>query len=122
MKIFHKNKEWILNLSRVKFDLTGDGNQEKVVVYNSVAAADAGSYHADVIQCDTIIFSVVEDNAAIVPADTTNGFYIEWRSSKDVTARCCPDGFMRTRFVYKDGQFIPLYEQEVKYLKVGKEK
>lgn len=104
-----------------KFDVTGDGNPEMVVMYNSVAAADAGSYHTDVVQGDIIIFSVLEDNAAILAADTTNGFYVEWRSPKDSSARCCPEGFMRTRFVYKDGTFIPLFEQEVKYLKVGKE-
>lgn len=104
-----------------KFDVTGDGKPETVVTYNSVAAADAGSYHTDVVQGNTIIFSVLEDNAAILAADTTNGFYVEWRSPNDSSPRCCPEGFMRTRFVYKDGKFIPLFEQEVKYLKVGKE-
>lgn len=104
-----------------KFDVDNDEGTETIVSYNFTGAADAGSYRSDIIKGKNIIFSVQEDNAGIVPADTPNGFYIEWRSPNDPSARCCAEGFMRTRFVYEDGKFIPLFEQEVKYLKVGKE-
>ena len=105
-----------------KFDVDDDGIAETVVSYNFVGSADAGSYRSDIIKGDNIIFSVQEDNASIVPADTTNGFYVEWRSADDFAPRCCEEGFKRTRFIFKDGKYTPIYEQEVKYLKIGKEK
>ncbi len=110
---------YIWNLDN--FDVDGDGVAETIVSTNSTGAADAGSYHSDIIKGNNIIFSVQEDNARIVPADTTNGFYVEWRGADDFVPRCCSQGFMRTRFVFKDGKFVPIYEQQVKYLKVGKE-
>ncbi len=103
-----------------KFDIDGDGIPETIVTYNYTGAADAGSYRSDIIKGNNIIFSVQEDNASIKPADTTNGFYVEWANLGD-GGRCCSEGFIRTRFVLKDGKFVPIYEQEVRYLKVGKE-
>ncbi len=111
--------DYIQNLN--KFDVDEDGTAEQIVTYNFVGSADAGSYRSDIIKGNNIIFSVQEDNASIVPADTANGFYVEWRSADDSAPRCCPEGFKRTRFVFKDGQFVPIYEQDVKYLKIGKE-
>ncbi len=105
-----------------KFDVDDDGIAETVVSYNFVGSADAGSYRSDIIKGNNIIFSVQEDNARIVQADTTNGFYVEWRSADDPAPRCCEEGFKRTRFISKDGKFTPIYEQEVKYLKIGKGK
>ncbi len=104
-----------------KFNVDGDGATETIVSYNFVGSADAGSYRSDIIKGNNIIFSVQEDNARIVPADTINGFYVEWRSAVDPAPRCCSEGFKRTRFVFQDGKFIPIYEQDVKYLKIGKE-
>lgn len=104
-----------------KFDVDDDGVLETIVTYNFVGSADAGSYRSDIIKGNNIIFSVQEDNASIIQADTSNGFYVEWKSADDPTPRCCPNGFKRARFIFKDGKFTPIYEQEVKYLKIGKE-
>lgn len=110
------NNIWTLE----KFDVDNDGIAETIVSYNYTGSADAGSYRSDIIKGNNIIFSVQEDNAGIVPADTTNGFYVEWRSADDPAPRCCDEGFKRTRFIFKDRKFIPIYEQDVKYLKIGK--
>ncbi len=112
-----ENSIWSLE----KFDVDNDGIAETIVSYNFVCMADSGSYRSDIIKGNNIIFSVQEDNASIVPADTTNGFYVEWISADDPDSRCCKEGFKRVRFVLKNGKFAPIYEQEVKYLKVGKE-
>lgn len=104
-----------------KFDVDNDGVAETIVSYNFTGAANAGSYRSDIIKGNSIIFSVQEDNASIVPADTIDGFYVEWRSTDDPAPRCCEEGFRRTRFVFKDKKFTPIYEQEVKYLRIGKE-
>lgn len=104
-----------------KFDVDGDGQSESIVGHTQTFAAGFGSYTTDVIKGNKIIFSVTEDNASIIPADTSNGFFVEWGSVGELNGRCCEEGIKRTRFVFKDGEFKPLYEQEVRYLKIGKE-
>lgn len=83
------------------------------------ATSAVSSYSAAIVKDNKIIFSVDEDDSFIVPADTTNGFFVEWRSSEDSSPLCCPRGYMRTRFSLNNGKFIPVYEQEIRYLIVG---
>lgn len=105
-----------------KFDVDGDGIAKTIVYTNMTGAAGAGSYTFDIIKGNNIIFSMKEDNSMLIPADTSNGFYVEWGQAGDPNAgRCCEEGVKRTRFVFKDNKFIPIYEQEVKYVKIGKE-
>lgn len=103
-----------------KFDVDEDGIPETIVTYNFAGRADGGSYMTDIIKGNNIIFSVQEDRSSIIPADTINGFYVEWGDTNESGGRCCPEGFYRTRFIFKDNKFEPIYEQEVKYLKIGK--
>lgn len=102
-----------------EFDVDSDNSNEKIVTYNMTQSATAGSYKTDIIKGNKIIFSTTEDNSSIIESETGNGFYIEWNNPKYQYPRCCEEGFTRTRFVYKDNQFIPVYEQEVRYLKIG---
>lgn len=102
-----------------EFNVDSDNNNEKIVTYNMTQSATAGSYKTDIIKGNKIIFSSREDNSRIIKPENGNGFYIEWNNPKYGYPRCCEEGFTRTRFVYKDNQFIPVYEQEVRYLKIG---
>lgn len=101
------------------FDVDSDGIKEKILGLNSVGRADGGSYNVAIVKGNNVIFSVDEDNSFILPHETGNGFYVEWRNPTDESARCCSTGFLRTRFVYEDGKFVPIYEQEVRYFMVG---
>ncbi len=80
----------------------------------------AAEYKTDIIKGDKIVFSSTEDNSSIVKSENGNGFYVEWNNPKYQYSRCCEEGLTRTRFAYKSHQFIPIYEQEVRYLKIGK--
>lgn len=101
------------------FDVDDDGIDEKILGLNFVGRADGGSYNVVIVKGNNVIFSVDEDNSFILPHETGNGFYVEWRNPTDESARCCSTGFLRTRFVYEDGKFVPIYEQEVRYFMVG---
>lgn len=101
------------------FDVDNDGIKEKILGLNSVGRANGGSYNAAIVKGNKMLFYVSEDESFIVPTDTSNGFYVKWRSPDDDSARCCPRGYIKTRFVFQDGKFIPLYEQEVRYVIVG---
>ncbi|MDD4106559.1 MAG: hypothetical protein PHX84_01255 [Candidatus Shapirobacteria bacterium] len=102
------------------FDVDGDGVKEKILGLNFVGRANRGSYNAAIVKDNKVIFFVEEDESFIVPADTSNGFYVKWRSPDDNSARCCPRGYIKTRFVFDNGKFVPLYEQDVRYVVVGK--
>jgi hypothetical protein len=107
-----------------KFDVDGDGQDESIVSYTQTDAAGFGAPMTDIIKGNNIIFTLSETGStvnSILPAETTNGFYAEWGSVGEFTGRCCEEGLKRTRFVFKDGKFTPLFEQEIRYLKVGKE-
>lgn len=102
------------------FDVDNDGVKEKILGLNAIGRASGGSYNAAIVKGGNIIFSVDEDNSFIVPNGSNNGFYVEWRNPSDESPRCCQTGYIRTRFVSKDGKFVPVYEQEVRYFMVGK--
>ncbi len=99
------------------FDVDGDNKKETIVHKNYNCRADGGSISADIVKNNQIIFSATGDDAMIFPADTNNGFYVEQRLDDD-SRRCCPTGLLRTRFVFSEGKFVPIYEQEVKYVQV----
>lgn len=99
------------------FDVDGDDKDEAIVHKNYNCRADGGSTSADIVKDNKIIFSANGDDATILAADTNNGFYVEQRLFDD-SARCCSTGVLRTRFVLKDNQFVPIYEQEVKFMQV----
>lgn len=117
LSLYYLPEDYIVSVN--EFDVDNDGINEQIVMHNFVGSADGGSYSTDILKNYKIIFSTTEDNSRIIEADNNNGFYIEWNNSKYGYPRCCEDGFTRTRFVYKDNKFIPVYEQEVRYLKIG---
>lgn len=96
------------------FDVDGDDVEETIIHKNINCRATGGSFNADIIKNGEIIFSTTGHNSAIVPADTNNGFYVEQSDA----VGCCAAGYLRTRFVFENDKFIPIYEQDVKYLKV----
>ncbi len=132
-EIFEKNcKDYqklalhFLSQSRViedsnSFDVDGDGQKEQIITTNDFGRADGGSPHSSIIKNNLVIFSANEDGSKIVTADTADGFYVEWRLSDDDSPRCCPAGYFRTRFVNLRGEFVPVYEQEIRYFVVGKD-
>lgn len=103
------------------FDIDGDNKDEAIVHKNYNCRADGGSTSTDIVKDNKIIFSADGDDATILPADTNNGFYVEQRLS-DNSARCCSTGVLRTRFVLKDNKFVPIYEQEIKFMQVQEPK
>ncbi len=101
-----------------KFDVDMDGKSEIIV-----SAGSLGENHFPdriiIIKNNKIIFAVSPGmpNLRIERSETGNGFYIRWVPSEGKWGRglCCPLGYMRTRFVYENGKFKPVYEQEVLY-------
>lgn len=106
-----------------KFDVDGDGKPE-TVVYICGTGGNHCPHEIIIIKDNTIIFSVSEGLTGLdlVKSETGNGFYVHWVPLEDGTkwdtGLCCPPGYVSTRFVYENGKFKPVYEQEILYFEV----
>ncbi len=112
----------IMDISFVKMaDVTGDRVSEAIIALGDMGG-NHQPYYYKIVQGDKIIFESgkgTEQLAGFEPDASGNGFTLSWRDSKHLTqGLCCALGSYSTRFVYKDGVFKPLYEQEELYYQV----
>lgn len=106
-----------------KFDINEDGKNETVI-----SLCGGGNHCPDsiiIVKDKKIIFSVSTEMTGLklVKSETGNGFYVEWVPSwveggKWDVGLCCPPGYRKTRFVFEDSKFVPVYEQEILYVQV----
>ena len=109
-----------------KFDVDGDGKNETII-----SLCGTGGNHCPheiiLIKNNKIIFTafVGLTGLSLTKNDSGNGFYVHWVPSEGEewdAGLCCPPGYMKTRFVYENGAFKPVYEQKVLYFKVNNKK
>lgn len=108
------------SISFVKeFDVTDDDVAERIV-----GLCDIWGNHCPheiiIIQDDRQIFSTTAGLAykdiVEVEAEDGNGFYLLWDSEEmRVNGLAQPLGHIKTHFAYKDGQFQPVFSEEVIY-------
>lgn len=100
------------------FDVDNDGNKERIT-----SICSSGANHCpnrqEIVKNDKVIFTLIADGGWIDPTETHNGFYVNWYKDDDFpNGRCCATGNTRTRFVYTNGLFVPIFEQQVGYIEV----
>lgn len=105
------------------FDVDIDGKNEMILSLGGVGG-NHFPHITKIIKNNEVIFSVEETQPTIEETKTHDGFYVNWSNMyKDFPiGQCCPTGSTRTRFVFKDNKFIPVWEQEIKYIKIGNPK
>lgn len=116
---FFSNKREMIT-SYATFDVDSDGIKEDIV-----ETANFGGNHPPhngyIIKNNIIIWYTELDSGSINPAKDGNGFYIENKIRDDNASMCCPNGYRRYRLIYdKKGKFIPVWEQDVHYLRFDK--
>ena len=104
-----------------KFDVDLDGKDELVVGLCGIGGNHC-PHRIVVMKDQKIIFSVSAGLTGLdlSKTETGNGFYVHWVPTEGKWDRglCCPLGYIKTRFVYEKGKFLPAYEQEVLYFKI----
>lgn len=105
-----------------KFDVDKDGKDEMIIFLCGVGGNHC-PHHIIVVKDQKIIFSVSAGLTGlnISKTETGNGFYVHWVPAEgkwDDRGLCCSLGYIKTRFVYEGGKFIPVYEQEVLYMQI----
>lgn len=106
-----------------KFDVDLDGKEETII-----STCGTGGNHCPhkiiIVKDNDIIFFIFAGVVlSINKSETGNGFYAHWvpwgqEGTKWDTGMCCSPGYIKTRFVYENGKFKPVYEQEVLYFTV----
>ncbi len=103
-----------------KFDVNNDGKDEAVI--GLCSGGNHCPHEMVIVQGDKIVFSVSAGLTGldIQKSETGNGFYVHWVPTDDKwdEGLCCPIGYIKTRFVFENDTFVPVYEQEVLYFKV----
>ncbi len=100
-------------------DLTMDGRDEHIVFTCPHGAAGSGCgalWVAD--SSGNLLFSYSDPAIELDPSEDGNGFYLYSVHPEDTEASCCERKRYRTRFVYEDKRFVPIFEQVVVDLKV----
>jgi len=103
-----------------RFDVDNDGKDEAII--GLCSGGNHCPHEMIIVQDEKIIFSVSAGltGKTISKTETGNGFYVHWVPTDDKwdEGLCCPIGYMKTRFVFENDTFVPVYEQEVLYFKV----
>lgn len=109
-----------------KFDVDADGKNETII-----SLCGTGGNHCPhqiiIVKNNKIIFTADTGLTGLdlTKNDSGNGFYMHWVPTEGKewdTGLCCPPGYMKTRFVYENGVFKPVYEQKVLYFTVNNKK
>ncbi|MSU74838.1 hypothetical protein EXS57_03650 [Candidatus Kaiserbacteria bacterium] len=100
-----------------KFDVDGDGRVESIIT--TCGYGNHCPHSAYIVKGNKIIFTVSgSQRVAIEKSDTGNGFYLHWEPDSMAPAACCPMGYIKVRFAYESGRFMPVYEQKILYVTV----
>lgn len=106
------------------FDVDNDGVKETIISLCSLGENHC-PHKVVVIKENRILFQTTAGATGpnIIDSGFGNGFFVTWspwsnNGDKWDVGLCCMPGYMKTRFVYENGSFVPVYEQEVLYFRV----
>ncbi len=95
-------------------DVDKDGEKETLVSLDLTGANIIGQRNV-LIKGDKIIFSTDEETfSTLTPAKNGNGFFLQWDDNFKNR-----DGHMTTRFIYDGKSFVPVYEQQTRYIRIN---
>jgi hypothetical protein len=107
--------------SHASFDVDSDKVKEDIVETGNMGG-NHFPHNGYIIKNNVIIWYVSLDAGSVDQAMDGNGFYIK-NVIRDDASMCCSNGYRRYRVIYdKKGKFIPVWEQDVYYLRFDKEK
>lgn len=103
---------WLID-DIITIDLENDGKKEKLISMTKMGANIIGSRNL-IIKDNKVIFSTDPDTFSnIVIANNEKGFFLQWDDNFKQR-----DGYMVTRFVYDGEKYIPVYEQQIRYVRI----
>ncbi len=103
-----------------KFDVNKDGLDEYVVYGSSVTMMAKDIRRVIIVDSKgKILFEYYDRSLEIVSIKDGNGFYLLSAHEEDMEVPCCARVKIKTRFVYSNNTFTPVYEQKVVYVRIG---
>lgn len=115
---------YISKMDESDVDLDGE---DEIILTLSLLMANHPPHKIVILKNSNIIFTYEGDYEGNKPlsidSNTNNGFYIEWNQPDDFAeyGYCCSSGHTKTRFVYENNKFKPVWEQRITYVRVVEE-
>jgi len=103
--------DYVSNIEQ--FDLDNDGEQEQIATVVHVGASTP-EIDTLIIKDSNIVFSAGNNQPSIVHAENHNGFYLISKNE-----RKWESGYYKTRFIFSDGLYQPVVEQEILHVTVN---
>lgn len=96
-------------------DVDKDGKNEQIIGLYTVGA-NPWVTRALIVKDNKVVFTAGCDSKFpdIIPSKSGNGFTLEWGDNFKKRI-----GYVKTRFIWQDGKFSPIFEQTIRYVKVG---
>ena len=109
------------NIYITEADATNDGIPEQILGVSDTAG-NHPPHRYQIVQNERIIFEAGVSTLVweLDPHPTQNGCVLKWLDEKHLEGRSLgyPLGYTATRFVFDDGKFVPIYEQDNRYFQV----
>lgn len=103
---------WLID-DIITIDLENDGKKEKLITMIEMGANIIAGRNI-IVKDDKIIFATDPDTfSQIVIANNKKGFFVQW--DDNFKRR---DGYMVTRFIHDGEKYIPVYEQQIRYVRI----
>ena len=100
-----------------ELDIDSDGKSETIIGLCSLGGNHC-PHEIIIVRDEKIVFTAygsVSTNE-ILPSNTPNGFVLKWANHEQENQGFAqPTGYMKTRFEYKDGKFVPVEEKSVQF-------
>jgi hypothetical protein len=106
------NGKGLARLHSESFDVDNDGEGETVMYYTEIGVMTGYPLGIDIIKDNQVIFTARSSQHSLQGTSSHNGFYLV--NQMFYPAFSSP-GYYRIRFVYENGEFQPIWEQEVYY-------
>lgn len=98
-------------------DVDGDGKEEKIVL--SWSAMTRGPHNLQIVKDEEVIFEATDlPRVWFEPSGSHKGFYVG--SEIGESGSCCFAGKKLVRFILENGEFRPVWEQKIHYMRITK--
>jgi hypothetical protein len=106
--------------STQKFDVTGDGKPETIAYFCAKWRNHPCYTYIYILKDGKVMASSHMDGNIEDLMLTTdgNGFYLKELTYDGDAPMCCASGYTTTKFIYKDGKFVPVEETETLFAKI----
>ncbi len=106
---------------RIVADIDGDKIPEEILITSDVYV-NHPPHHGYILKNGILVLHIPLQSGDIDPSEDGHGFYARNMIRDDGAPYCCPNGYRRYKVILENGQFKPVWEQEIIFKNIPAEK